>query len=694
MYRGTSTSAFVATPGQTSPHMQLTDDHKKDLEKLGEELKGKEEHTVAGEDEEDVNHGADDSEDAEDEDAEDENDYTELDVDIVCQFIKDAAREAEKTGDYISYATVIDIHCSDPSRYKHVDRVKILTSLLEVLRTNPKICEEIGWDLPALLLPYFNVEDFDFNDGLEGHPTFYPLIMLFSTLAEYGNPKELFLKTVETLSTLTCDRAPENDKLKFKQAESLRKFEVCKFHVLEELMSSCMKKIKTQYPSRFLASAASAILMFSARNAALFRHFPLIVGILARRVYVFIRDWGMDGDEPMDMSPDEQAKSAKILQSLSTYFFYSWFHRVAVRWSSNLFREIKHSIHELPRAERAKYDNPKSNGSAVYTIYNRWGTLALSLDLDPSQYFLPLIQEIQEDVQEATKGGLDDTLAGFSKSSLSDASPIAFVDYSMYDDASEIPLSQEGLLMLATQYMMENRDHSLNISLDQLVSMTLYLVHRSSPKEPLPFAITDLLLFWGWWTLKDMERPEVRQLDEAFYVKYLQFLVFISASSPLPEIRNIAYTLCGRLLYLQHESVSFAFIADTIADCPFENAQVAMVGILKRLMIPDEISDQLSKLRIPDVPTREGVEHQKASQTTIPTTPEHVDTIKSLCNAALEQENTHLVITWLNFLSTVKLDCGFAGDYAERVEKVIDEVEDENDRTLIRLALDVLAKTV
>lgn len=152
--------------------------------------------------------------------------------------------------------------------------------------------------------------------------------------------------------------------------------------------------------------------------------------------------------------------------------------------------------------------------------------------------------------------------------------------------------------MLATQYMMENRDHSLNISLDQLVSLTLYLVHRSSPKEPLPFAITDLLLFWGWWTLKDMERPEVRQLDEAFYVKYLQFLVFISASSPLPEIRNIAYTLCGRLLYLQHESVSFAFIADTIADCPFENAQVAMVGILKRLMIPDEISDQLSKLRI------------------------------------------------------------------------------------------------
>lgn len=52
------------------------------------------------------------------------------------------------------------------------------------------------------------------------------------------------------------------------------------------------------------------------------------------------------------------------------------------------------------------------------------------------------------------------------------------------------------------------------------------------------------------------------------------------------------------------------------------------------------------------------------------------------------------MITWLNFLSTVKLDCGFAGDYAERVEKVIDEVEDENDRTLIRLALDVLAKTV
>lgn len=685
--------------------MQLSDDHKKDLEKLGEELKGTEQHAGA---EEELEAEGDAENDTKGENDEDENenenendteegendDYTDLDVDIVCQFIKDAAKDAEKTGDYISYATVIDIHCSDPARYKHVDRVKILTTLLEVLRTNPKICEEIGWDLPALLLPYFNVENFGFDEGLEGHPTFYPLIMLFSTLAEYGNPKELFLKTVETLSTLTCDRAHENDKLAYKQAESLRKFEVCKFHVLEELMNSCMKRIKTQYPSRFLASAASAILMFSARNAALFRHFPLIVGILARRVYVFIRDWGMDGDEPMEMSEVEQAKSAKILQSLSTYFFYSWFHRVAVRWSINLFREIKHSIHELPRAERAKYDNPNTKGSAVYTIYNRWGTLALSLDLDPNEYFLPLIQEIQEDVQEATRDGLDDTLAGFSKSSLSDASPTTFVDYSMYDDASEIPLSQEGLLMLATQYMMETRDHSLNISLDQLVSLTLYLVHRSSSNEPLPFAITDLLLFWGWWTLKDMERPEVRQLDKALYVKYLQFLVFISASSPLPEIRNIAYTLCGRLLYLQHESISFAFIADTIADCPFENAQVAMVGILKRLMIPDEISDQLSKLRIPDVPTREGVVHQKASQTTIPATPEHVDTIKSLCNTALEQENTHLVITWLNFLSTVKLDCDFAANYAKRVEKVIDDVEDENDRTLIRLALDVLAKTV
>lgn len=667
--------------------MQLTDDQTKDIEKLDTELKT--EGPIEA-----IEHG--DEADSEEDEEPEEPDTTAIDVDIVCQFLQDAATEAEQTKDYISYATVVDIHCSDPVRYKQVDRVKILTTLLSVLQSHPALTKEIGWDLPAILLPYFKSEGFTFNNGLEGHPTFYPLIMLFSTLSEHGNPKELFLKSVETLSTLTCERAPENEKIKFKQAETLRKFEVLKFHVLEELMSSSMKRVNTQYPSRFLASAASAILMFSARNAALFRHFPLIIGILARRVYVFIRDWGMDGEEAMEMSEPEQIKSAKILQSLSTYFFYTWFHRSAVKWSINLFREIKHSIHELPRAERAKFDNPKSNGSAVYTIYNRWGTLALSLDLDPSEYFLPLIQEIQEAVEEATKDGVDDTLAGFSKCLLSDASPLAFVDYSMYDRVDEIPLSQEGLLMLATQYMMETRDKKLNITIEQLISLTMYLVHRCSPNEPIPFAITDLLLFWGWWTVKDMQRPEVRHLDTTWYTKYLQFLVFISASSPLPEIRNIAYTLCGRLLYLQHEKESFSFISDTIAECPFENAQVAMVGILKRLMTPDDISDQLSKLKLPDLPDREGqtaASAAAATPTTISITSERIETIEGLCNSALEQGNTHLVITWINFLSTVPLEGTFASDFAKRVEKDMDEVDDENDKTLIKLALDVLRKT-
>lgn len=135
--------------------------------------------------------------------------------------------------DYLTYLTLLEYQLTP-------ERLPTLHRLLqdEVLTTN------IGWDLVQLLLPMLPQSQECLQD-----------------IARLGNPREVILRVSDSLMKLEPEDEDEEEELAV-PGEDVRGLpqHVRKFNCLIAMLSVLHSRIKTKYPSRFIATSLQAAL--------------------------------------------------------------------------------------------------------------------------------------------------------------------------------------------------------------------------------------------------------------------------------------------------------------------------------------------------------------------------------------------------------------------------------------------------
>ncbi|ANB14800.1 Ybp1p [Sugiyamaella lignohabitans] len=631
----------------------------------------------------------DDTKDEDEDEDEDDSNSTTLSAP---EIIRQAAKDAAKYNDYISYATVLEETMEDPSRYSDDERQEILEALLEVLEADNVLVQEIGWDLPIPLLEYVESE-YNFSEYLASSVHIKLVMRIFTILCERGNPKELFLKGVEALSTMqVCSDGDEDDP----ETEIKERYADMKFYLAFELMFFSLRRIDVQYPSRFLATAITVLLSFVASNLENMK--LLSLGVLLRRLFTFARDYdtGVEvGEEPsvdriLQYPQSEIDIQQKLLQSFVTWIADFTFQRFSVQWAQRLYYELKTDA----SGNSTPYELHLYTGRITECI-ERFSQLTYSFDMD----VIKLLKELVDKKEPlGTQRDLKtDTIKEEDEDNEATEASEQDKPKSMFSD-----LSEEGIFLLATQVRFDYRQQTDNdLTFSELVKLSLRFYRKySTSGSNTPLGIQDASLFWAQWLARNITAEEVRKIPSDDFAAYLQSLMVLSATSSDKESRFIAYSLTAKLLSLHNPQVSFDFIVDTLTYCPFENVKDATVRILKSLALPrrtgaassgpivspalrrasattvDSLSDGISSLSVnSSSPTPDGV-----VPAVIVLTKERTQIIEKLVKGTSDEVHESggilsdclpVLLSWINFITLVETDKQFLTQFVSDVTKLL-----------------------
>lgn len=599
------------------------------------------------------------------------------DFDQILTLLRDAAADARKDHDYLSYSTVLDIHLSSPQRYSVEEREQLLEELYETLSADTSLVAEVGWDLPQLLLPFVD-SDFKFETGIRLAPGVYSVIKLFELLALHGNAKELFLKITEVLATLKVGRLES-------QLGVDHKFYEIKIHCIFELINSCLRKIHTLYPLRFLAMVVS-----SSINSIYINPIEKVENSLfvLRRIYVFIRNYlpppvpenhGLLPKDFRKIQDDETFLQQKLLTAFLTESIHTIFKADMLGLSIFQFHLFQ------KKAAGVLYD--PAEFALDFEIMRRLLQLALSLDLDPPAVFAQTVK------------ASEDLVYGFKPKATSDEEKTAELfdvlvkDYSRLFvhsivDANSTVMSNSlgGLLALHTfEACAENINPDGLVTMKNAVALTLRLVVGGLVQPKLLHrGNQDVAVFWCWYaidqTLKEPGALELvlSSIPKYIFIAFLQSLFFVMVTNrERPQYRYVTLTLITRILSCAPEDIAYSFILGSLQDCPFENLKAALVGVFRVLLIKDKIVDKLSdslasiSLQVscekptesgPPLPSRDVPKSQKF----ISMTPERLDEVSAVIKGCVEETfpqgsvidlvKAATLLAYLNLLISLKLN--------------------------------------
>ncbi|KAK7207858.1 YAP-binding/ALF4/Glomulin [Myxozyma melibiosi] len=553
-----------------------------------------------------------------------------------------AAQDAVDSDDYITYSTLLDIYLEDPERYSESDRVKILQALEDILRKNETLLSYVAWDLPVLLLPYLASDDPFDQVAAAKHPTpRKSTLRLFNLIAEKGNAKELFLKAIEALSTLTVDFSPDATPEKNLDSEKLF---VLKFYALFEVIISVTRRITTQYPSRFLTASSTALLSFFSSHVDELSDQSLPV--LLRRLYLFSRDYvPPPSKSPVDS--EEEALQRRMLQSYVTHMVEIMLRNRSVDWSRRYFAAIKPGLEVIPVKERERPVTFEGAVSASITeMLERFMQLTLSYDIEPVEFQATILQEPPE-LEPENEDEIDPSFPAAPTSNES------------------IPYSAEGCLLLLAEHLISEPSMKINFTFPEIIQITKRFVLREEGGTP-GAAVCDAIGFFGWRFLRQVTREQIEAVSTEDFNGYLQVLTSLSATSPHPPVRYLFHTLVVHLLSRAEPERAYGYIIDTLQFCPFENVRGAFVLVLKEfLYVPSNTEKPTSDDKVVyDEAKREQVEEL------IQTCVSDIENSPGL----LLDEKFPTLLAWVNnFLPIIGGSKSLLEDILPRLKKLIEQ---------------------
>ena len=488
--------------------------------------------------------------------------------------------------DYLTYLTLVEYNLTE-------DNLPVLHQVLQ----DRELTVNIGWDLVHLLLPLLPASEECLQD-----------------IAAKGNPREVILKVTEALQLLEFDEAHDDSDDEAQGGEEklsapavavgesstspalppsvLPPLPVLKFEVLVNLLTSLHRRIKTKYPSRFLATSLQAVL--AAYNRAKTHQDELTMCAVklvktvsgTKRPHLpprsasgnFLRSGtGISEPDPEAQSEapsaDEESLTNRLLQSFVTHILEDYVLTLnsnedvpGLAWCSRLMEKYEPGrvVPNKPKySERfAEEEDLKSRSAIVGQLV----AVAQDLGLKSEE----LVQAVMS--PDVEKPGIPGS---------QDEPP---------NSAEDIPLSKTGSLLLHAARIVK-QELFANVSKDDAAFIHTFPDHATILENFVgtlgqqtvglePEALLDTVLALGLIALEKNAVGEPK--DDEQFTKYLQTTSLISANTPSPSLRYHAHYLTSTILR-SHPSdlVRLTFIRDTLEYCPYDNLKASAVGWLK-----------------------------------------------------------------------------------------------------------------
>ncbi|KAH3671068.1 hypothetical protein OGAPHI_000779 [Ogataea philodendri] len=523
-----------------------------------------------------------------------------LEFDKVLQAVRDGAQDCLETRDFISYATILDIYLADPSSFKEDEKDILLEELSKVLHNDHELVYEIGWDLPAMLLRFF---EGPLSNGfrLVDVKGVVFMMQIFEALATFGNPKELLLSTCELISEMKVEEDVERAK-KFKENSQTTTYSrrrpesifLIKVHLVLELVNTCLRRNVTVHPSKFLGMVVSALINFSKSSTENMTHLSVI-----RRFYTLVRDYippniPESSDIPLEdlerLVDEENYLQRKLLLLVFSVMVETSTKGLGPLFLANSFAQMSCSA-SLEAGDK-------------FEFIERFVSLAMSLDLELDNMF---------DAEVAHAGKV------FEGRNITDTEQIFKLAVDNYNSSEfrqktpqEIPFSPTAVTILyAYSRLVQGHKYTkplpnfLSLVKLQLCVLIPYVIDGQLLNDS---AIVSLVLL----TMKSLERgiDKYTETDKLLIFAYLQNLASLCLESEDSNLRRFLYSLTTKVFVSLQEQDSYEYIVDSLEHCSAESYRICMIGILKDLMLRNRqgaLEDELEKLQVsaPALPPRQ-----------------------------------------------------------------------------------------
>ncbi|EGW32572.1 YAP1 binding protein 2 [Spathaspora passalidarum NRRL Y-27907] len=531
----------------------------------------------------------------------------------VLENLEAGCRDAIATKDYLSYSTLLDIYLSEPSKYTNEEKEKLLQSILDILQEHPDLTYKIGWDLPSLLLPYVD-SDYQFNKGIRNSPCVYKILKSFECLARHGNPKELFLKCCELLSTIKVTDSPSTIKPEFQE-----NFFDIKLYCIFELIDACLKRIQTLYPSRFLSMTVTSYINLAYVNLVRGQWSATNAHFILKRAYSFARNYinpplpdqidpELTKEELAKITEDEEYLQRKLLTGFLTQLVSYTSKLGAEGYSIDMFSWLQNKSKKSKLTFHFQIDP---------VLYDRLVELAYSYDIPLRDDFKKFIAdsnaifkefEFKDDTDEDDLSGeiFERLVVDYQKNLFT-----SIID----SDSKSINDSIIGELILHTHVVCTKKsfDH-VDVSIYDAVVMGLRIL---IPQMVQPSFVNrgafDVAVFWSWYAIYQTglkrKKPEVEfaAIPKLLLRLYMQSILFtIIHCKEQPNHRFMLFTLLSKILCLAPENTGYEFIKDTLENCPYEATKAPVIGVYKELLLKDKfepvdnLEEEFSKASLDD----------------------------------------------------------------------------------------------
>ncbi|KAH7038294.1 uncharacterized protein B0I36DRAFT_381338 [Microdochium trichocladiopsis] len=464
--------------------------------------------------------------------------------------IKEGAKE-----DRFTYLTILQYH---------VTRPEVLPALNEVLQ-DADLTSEIGWDLVQMLV------------DLEGSSA------CLETVARLGNPREVVIKVMESLDSLTESWSREAERAEDIQEIASTSKIPGKFITLCGMLSILHGRIKTKYPSRFLGP--SLVKVFEAyqplpeMTAAVINLVRSLSGrkrppLPSRKSSINVLDPNKDGDssknapdpEAESEDPTEEAMQQKLLQSFITCILQRFVNAHPMRWTPRL-TDVYQPERRIP-GRKTTVEAYSENE----TLQKRDGVVgqlvALLSDLGLNKCPNDFVRSIY---QHSTAV---DPLA-------------AFDDFSSPED---IQLSPGGVVCLIAYWLFASAvfqahqpECELYIFPEHLALLERFLGQDAEAEITSAPGTADALLAIG---VALEQKDRITEQEEPSIMAYHHHLTLISVFHPDIAIRSAATNFAGVILHSDPDQQNrLEILEDLLENCMFASLKACALTWLKEEII-------------------------------------------------------------------------------------------------------------
>ncbi|GAP87475.1 putative duf1760-domain-containing protein [Rosellinia necatrix] len=483
--------------------------------------------------------------------------------------IRDCAGE-----DHFVYLTIVQYHARTPG---------ILPTLNEALQ-DVSLTREIGWDLVETLITIDGCED------------------CLETVARLGNPREVIIKVMETMAFLAnlWEDAQENDLDGDTTHTELKPGTIPdRLITLIGMLAILQRRIKTKYPSRFLAPSLVSVLEAYQPTPEMTTAVINLVRSLSGRVRpplptrtssidVANPDEYGDGSknapdpEAEQEDPMERGLNRKVLQSFTTCVLQRYINEHEVQWSPRLLemyfpQMIIPSKTTITRAFRE--DEVLQKRDAVV------GQLAA------------LLRDL----------GMNDGSAAFVRDVVHQPKHVGpLVNLDTYDMVDNIYLSRGGTICLIAYWIFstdafgaDNPAPEMSLFPEHLELLQLFLGENPQAEITNNPGIADALLAIG---LGLYQKGSIGAGGDVNYMVYHHCLTLISVFHPDIQVRNAATRFAGTLLHADPDDESRReTLEDLLQNCQFPALNACAVGWLQEEIMAAHQNNTLNVFSTSDI---------------------------------------------------------------------------------------------